>query len=252
MKYSFLVLLFPLFLLISCSSHKITSPNGEEYKKIVQEVPTPSEFTLGAGDEIDFNVWQNDDLKRTLIVDPVGNIYIPLIGELPAAGLTLSELRNDITPRLSRYIVNPNVDIHVSSFKSQKVHILGEVKTPGTIPLSQKMFIWEAISNAGGFGPDANKKRVLLIRTIKGESKPYVIDVQKNLENGELNQDLYLVNGDVIYIAPSTIADVEKFMVRVGNIINPFVTIERGSILWPSMIDALEGKEAGGNVIISP
>lgn len=219
---------------------------------MIRDIPTPSELTLGAGDEIFLSVWQNDDLSRTLIVDSVGNIYVPLVGGLPAAGFTLSELRKEITLRLSKYIVNPIVDIHVSNFKSQKVHVLGEIKNPGTLPLNQKMFIWEAISQVGGFGADANKERVLLIRTIKGESKPYVVDLQTMLKDGELSQHMYLVNGDIIYVAPSIIADVERFMVRVGHIINPLLEMERGIILWPRLIDVLEGKESDGNVIITP
>lgn len=252
MKYLIPVLMLPLFLCVACASFKTTAQDSEEFGQALQEIPSPAEFTLGAGDEIEFNVWQHDDLRRTLIVDPVGNIYIPLVGELPAAGLTLSGLRKSITPRLAEYIVNPNIDIHVTSFKSQSAHVLGEVKEPGTVPLGQKMFIWEAIAKSGGFSLDANRQRVLLIRTIDGESKPYIIDVQKILETGKFDQSLYLASGDVIYVAPSTIADVERFMVRVGNIINPFVTFERGIILWPSMIDVLEGKDAVGDIIISP
>ncbi len=249
MKSWFFILLLFFVFLTSCSTHQhddIKSVNA------LHEIPTPEEFSLGVGDEIDFSVWRHDDLERKLVVDPVGNVYFPLIGEVLVEGMTLSELRKEVSHRLEHYLVDPTIDIHVTTIKSQKVHIFGEVKSPSTIALGQKMFIWEAIASAGGFTNDANKNDVLLIRTVDGTSTPFHLDLQKMIENGDLNQGYYLANNDVLYIPPSSIVNVERFMTRVNNIINPFVTLERSIILWPNLVDALEDGSSSTNITVSP
>jgi polysaccharide export outer membrane protein len=242
-------------LIISCSGHKIVQDNSGE-KGIIdkQETVAPSSpFILGSGDEITINVWRNEDLNRTILIDPSGNIYLPLAGKVEASGLTISQLREKITLRLSKYIINPQVDINVSSLKSQKVHILGEVKSPGTFTLDQKMLAWEAISQAGGFTTDANQKEVLLVRNENGAARVTALNIHDMLKTGKIDQDIYLRSGDVIYVAPTFIANLDRFMQRFNNIISPFVTLERGIILGQEAYDVLRGKEERGrDVIVAP
>ena len=126
-----------LLLIISCSGHQhnqdikdsetLPTPGGQEQKNN----PEPYQFVLGVGDEVTINVWRHDDLKRSVTIDPQGNIYLPMVGEIMASGMTISDLRQAITIRLSKYIKNPTVDINASVIQSQKYYMLGEVKTPG-------------------------------------------------------------------------------------------------------------------------
>lgn len=254
-KYCRIICFLPFLLIISCSGHKIVQDNSGE-KGIIdkQETVAPSSlFILGSGDEITVNVWRNDDLKRTVQIDPSGNIYLPLAGEIQASGLTISQLRGKIASGLSKYLIDPQVDINVSSLKSQKVHILGEVKSPGTFILDQKMLAWEAISQAGGFTTDANQKEVLLVRSEKGVARVAALNIHDMLKTGKIDQDIYLRSGDVIYVAPTFIANLERFMQRFNNIISPFVALERGIILGDDAVDVLTGKkERGRDVIVAP
>ncbi|MFX0203976.1 MAG: polysaccharide biosynthesis/export family protein [Candidatus Hodarchaeota archaeon] len=247
------VLLF--FLIISCSGHRIVREDNLEKKGIdeAEQLSPPSPFILGTGDEITFSVWRHDDLRRMVQIDPSGNIYLPVAGEIKASGLTVSQLREEVTSRLSKYIVDPQVDINVSAIKSQRVHILGEVRSPGTLTLDRKMLVWEGISKVGGLTTDANKKNVLLVRSEKGVARVTALnlDIRDMLKDGKLDQNVYLRNGDIIYALPSFIANVERFMVRFNNIINPIVTLERGIVLAPEAIDVLSGEE-GPRVLITP
>lgn len=253
-KYCRIICFLPFLLIISCSGHKIVQDNSGE-KGIIdkQEIVAPSSpFILGSGDEITINVWRNDDLKRTVQIDPSGNIYVPLAGKVEASGLTIFQLKEKIASGLSKYLIDPQVDINVSSLKSQKVHILGEVKSPGTFILDQKMLAWEAISQAGGFTTDANQKEVLLVRNENGAARVTSLNIHDMLKTGKIDQDIYLRSGDVIYIPPSFIANLERFMQRFNNIISPFVTLERGIIFAPEVEDVLRGKEDQKDIIISP
>lgn len=250
-RYRQLILFFPLFLILSCSSDK-----GSEKVVIGQQEMAPPTFSvLGPGDELTFNVWRHDTLERTVQIDPSGNIYLPLVGEMKASGLTIVQLRKKISSRLSKYIVNPQVDISVSSLQSQKVHVLGEVNSPGSfVILDRRMLVWEAISQAEGFTNDANKDEVLLVRSEKGVARVTALNlnIKEMAKNGKLDQNVYLRNGDIVYVPPSFIANVERFMVRFYNIINPFASLERGIIMAPEALNVLRGEEAEKEIVISP
>ncbi len=254
-KYWQTIWVLLLFLIISCSGHRIVREDNLETKGIdeAEQFSPPSPFILGTGDEIAFSVWRHDDLKRAVQIDPSGNIYLPVAGEIKASGLTISQLREEVTSRLSKYVVDPQVDINVSALKSQRVHILGEVQSPGTLTLDRKMLVWEAIAKAGGLTTDANEKKVLLVRSEKGVARVTALnlDIGEMLKDGKLDQNVYLRNGDIIYAPPSFIANVERFMVRFNNIINPIVTLERAIVLAPEAMDVLRGEEPP-RVIITP
>ena len=254
MKYWQIVWFLPLFLVVSCSANKIIKTaeveEGSTIKKV--ESKTPSSFFLGSGDEVSIRVWRNDDLNREVQIDPSGNIYLPLVGEIHTAGLTISQLREEITERLSKYIVDPHVDVNVSSLKSQKVHVLGEVKSPGTFTLDANTMAWEAISKAGGFTTEANKKKVLLVRAKERTATVSALNIRDMFKKGEISQDMYLKNGDIIYVTPTFIANLARFMTQFNNIINPFVNLERGIVLYPDAVDVLKGKEKERDVVVAP
>lgn len=246
-RYHLLILFLPLFLILSCSTDK----PAEKIVVSQKDIGSPTPFILGQGDEIIFNVWRHDKLQRTIQIDPSGNLYLPLVGEVKASGLTIPQLRKKICLRLSKYIINPQVDISVSRLKSQKIHILGEVNSPGSFTLDRRMLVWEAISEAKGFTNDANKKNVLLVRSEDGFARITALnlDIQKMLKNGGLKQDFILRNGDLIYVPPSTIANVERFMLRLNNILSPIISIEKGIIMGQDVSKVLRGEDVKGGVV---
>jgi polysaccharide export outer membrane protein len=246
-RYHQFILFLPLFLILSCSANK----PAEKIVVSQKDITSPTPFVLGQSDEIIFNVWRHDELQRTVQIDPSGNLYLPLVGEVKASGLTIPQLRKKICLRLSKYIVNPQVDISVSRLKSQKIHILGEVNSPGSFPLDRRMLVWEAISQAKGFTTDANKENVLLVRSEDGFARITALnlDIQKMLKKGEPKQDFSLRNGDLIYVPPSTIANVERFMLRLKNIISPITEFERGIIMSQDVVNVLRGRDIKGGIV---
>jgi polysaccharide export outer membrane protein len=253
MKYRQFIWFLSFFLIVSCAGNKIVN-NANGKKGIIvnkEEGFNPVPFILGPGDEITINVWRNDDLNRDVQIDPSGNIYLPLVGEIKASGLTIAQLRGNITSKLSNYFYDPQIDINVLTLKSQKVHVFGEVQSPGTYTIDQNLFAWEAISKAGGFTSDANRKKVLLVRSKDGVPTVAALNIQDMLKKGKMVQDVYLRSGDIIYVTPSFIANLERFMSRFNTIISPFVSLERGIVLYPDARDVLRGEE-DPNIIITP
>ena len=120
--------------------------HSQRAKQMAENNLSGSTFSLGVGDELNITVWNNDELTSSVLIDPDGNIYLALTGKIKAEGLTIQQLREAITARLSEYIMNPMVGISITNLQSRKVHVIGEVNSPGTVTMKSRMRLWDAIS----------------------------------------------------------------------------------------------------------
>ncbi|OXH82500.1 exopolysaccharide biosynthesis protein, partial [Burkholderia multivorans] len=91
---------------------------------------------------------QADPYGQTVAAD--GTIYFPFVGRIRAAGKTVGQIRDELSSRLARYVKNPQIDVRVLSFRSQKVQVTGEVKQPGPLAVSDvPLTLVDAISRSG-------------------------------------------------------------------------------------------------------
>lgn len=140
---------------------------GAVYAYAPQPAAEPA-YTLGAGDKLRVVVFGQDGISNTYIVDAGGNVSLPLIGTMPARGLTPQQLAARIAERLKQgYVREPHVTVEVETYRP--FFILGEVTTPGQYPYVADMTVEKAIAIAGGFSPRAFKTTVELTRSAKGE-----------------------------------------------------------------------------------
>ena len=122
-----------------------------------------SEYVLGIGDKLKVTVFGNEDLSGQTEVDPSGQVTLPLIQQVPAAGKTILQLEEEIRKRLSPdFVKNPRLSIEVLNYRP--FYIIGEVKNPGSYAFVGGMTVVNAIALAGGFTYRANKDEVLMIR----------------------------------------------------------------------------------------
>jgi len=255
-KYCLTLSVIIFLLVAACANKRINDYADEGNIPPAQQMEygNSSEYILGPGDEVLINVWRNDDLTRSVKVDPSGKIYFPLAGEIRASGMTLSNLREEIALRLTKYLVNPQVDVNASDISSQKIYVLGEVNTPGTYELAQNIPVWAAISNAGSLTDDAKRDSLLLIRNENGLARVSALALDFKKMNNDIGSDpnVMLKNGDILYVPETFIADLEQFMVRLNNIFNPIVAIESGIVLAPQVVEALLHGGSDGEVIVTP
>ena len=153
-------LLLPL--LYSCSTPvgpSLTAiPSGEE------ELPS-QDYIIGSEDSVEVHVWKNSDLSRTVTVRPDGNIYLPLIGDVQAAGQSAAQLTEAVNEKLKTYYKEPaQVTIIVHEVNSYAIYVLGEVKGQGKHVVRSGTTFLQAISLAGGFTPFASKNKITLRR----------------------------------------------------------------------------------------
>lgn len=214
-----------------------------------------SEFIVGPGDELEITVFRHNDLNRKVRIPPDGVIFLPLIGEIPTKGVSIRQMRNQITEGYSRYLYNPQVSVEIIANRYQKVFVLGEVKNPGIFLIDTPISVLEAVSRAGGFTVDARQNSILLIRGEMDKPDLFRLDLKKALKNADLSQNPTLQRGDVVYVPATYIANVARYFQNIEAIIRPVVLLEQGIALYPQVQDVLTGKEEKQQpptVIISP
>lgn len=252
-KHKSLLLLFLIMnLLIGCASTGINTKDRET-KKIKGENPKGdtekvnnvkiSEFILGVGDTIEISVYRQDDLQRTVKIDLSGRIMFPLIGDIEAADKSIFKLRDEVKERLSKYIIDPQVFVNVTTVQSQKIMVLGEVNNPGIFTLDSDVSVIEAIARAGGTTNDAKLKNVLLIRKEQEKLAMTSLNLKKAFKEGDISQNVSLINGDVIYLPAITIANISRYFSHIAQILGPIVNLETGMVLWPQVKKVLQGKD---------
>jgi polysaccharide export outer membrane protein len=182
------------------------------------------EYYIEGGDIIDISVWQIPDLsKPEVIVRPDGKISFPLIGDIKAEGLTLTQLGNTITEKLKTYVKAPQVSIMLRRFSehANKIIVLGEVFAPGVLRFGGHPTIAEVIASAGGYTKYAVMNNLMVIRgDVRGKPEIIKINFAKIIKHGDLSENIPLQSNDILYIPRSFIGNVNTFF----EVIQPAVS----------------------------
>lgn len=183
-------------------------------------------YRLGKGDVLNIVVWYQPDLIKSggsrsqaqqvsngSWVSEKGTIFYPLIGELKVEGKSVNQVKAELDSRLRKYIKNPQIDITVAQFRSQKVSVSGAVRQAGQLPITNiPLTLVDAIDLAGGITDSADPRNVKW--THNGVDK--VISVEDIRANGDLTQNHLLSDGDIIYV-PSNANSKVFVMGEVGK-----------------------------------
>ena len=126
----------------------------------VQTVAEAS-YKLGPGDRLRVITFGEPSLTGEFIVNEIGRVSLPLIGSVPAGGLTLVQFNDEVERSLSgRFLKNPRVSVEVLNYRPY--YILGEVNKPGEYPFISGLTVTNAVATAGGFTYRANVHRVVV------------------------------------------------------------------------------------------
>lgn len=228
-----LVLVLVLALCAGCSSTNkiITNQEGEVSETVFispDSIPPsykPEKYLLGYGDMIDIDVLRNEDYKRNSIkVRPDGYISYPYVGEIKVSGMTVEELDDLITERLSEIIKRPDVSIIIRDFRPTLVYVLGEVDIPGSYGLNEAGNVLEALSAARGLSEKAKQNGVLVIRKTGPENIVGIqVDLNKIIKESRYDYNIELEPNDIVLIPKNKISRVEEFVSSyLGVLKEPF------------------------------
>ena len=166
--------------------------------------PRKSEFVLGPSDVLRVSVWHNPDLSADPVVRPDGTITLPLIGDLVAAGLTTTKVRDQIAARLKTFVKDEAavVTVAVLTVNSYRFTVAGNVGAPGSFAATRYLTVSEAISLAGGPTRFAAPDQIVIQRPA-GNGLParrIPIDYPKVLSGESPQESIPVLAGDVIYV----------------------------------------------------
>lgn len=175
--------------------------------------PAPStQYIVGPQDVLTINVWNQAPLSGKFTVEADGSFTFPLVGRVKVGGLTLRDVETELKRLLADgYLTNPQVSVAVEQYRSQRVFVVGEVRTPGTYPLTGDMTLIELLARAGSSTLYAGGEAVI-VRAKPGTDgsgpilpgQPEASDVVrvdiKDLQNGALSQNIALRDGDTIFV----------------------------------------------------
>lgn len=165
----------------------------------VQDAGTGSDYVIGADDTLHISVWKEPDLSETLPVRPDGKISMPLLNDVPAAGLTPLQLKDSITEKLKKYIADPRVTVVVTAMNSRRVFVTGEVVHSGPMPLLPHMTMLQALAEAG-FTQFANVKGIYLLRTENGRQEKLPFNYKDVIKGNHPEQNIVLKPGDTLVV----------------------------------------------------
>jgi polysaccharide biosynthesis/export protein len=139
------------------------------------DVAQPVEYRLGPGDQLRITVFNEAELTGNYVVGSQGTISYPLVGDVQAAGQTITEFSETLRTALLEFIRQPNVSVEVVNYRP--FFILGEVQRPGTYPYSSSLTVLNAVATAGGFTYRANRGRVFIRHANEQEERSYPLTI---------------------------------------------------------------------------
>lgn len=182
-------------------------------------------YPIGPADILTIVVWDHPELtipagqfrsaeEAGVVVDENGEIFYPYAGRLRVAGLTTAQIADLLTRTLADVIQNPQVDVRVAAFRSQRAYVVGQVNVPGPQPITDvPLTVVEAIGRAGDVTEEADLTNVQLTR----DGTVYRINLVSIYEEGDLSGNVLLEAGDVLNVVDNNL---QKVFV-LGAVVEP-------------------------------
>lgn len=180
------------------------SPQDKTRAPELSEVDVPEfDYIIGTGDSLEIFIWGSEELSTTVTVRPDGKITTRLVEDLPASGLTSTELARTIEKAYAKYVKSPVVSVIVNGFTgvpTQQVRVVGEATNPTAIPFSKHMTLLDLMIRVGGLSDFADGNDTVLIRRVDGEQTIFSLRVDDLLSDGDITANTALMPGDIIII----------------------------------------------------
>lgn len=213
-----------VFLLGACASPDVF-PKGEQAYSIIPAPaaqPQPAEYRISPLDTISITVFQEPDLSlKDVLVEPSGELALPLLGPTRIAGLTTAALAADLEAKYgARYLQRPQVTVTVSNPVSQQVTVEGNVLQPGSYPVTGRMTLLRAIATAKGPTRMAALDEVIVFRVIDGKRAGALFDVNA-IRKGAVD-DPEILGNDMVVVGFNSVKGAYRDFLQTAPVIGLF------------------------------
>lgn len=171
-------------------------------------IPTPTNYKLGAGDEVIIDIWGASQTSIRKTITPDGTINIDNLGPIFLSGMTIEQANNFVKRKLASLyagvedesgVGTSDINLTLGQIRTIQVNVMGEVVTPGTYALSSLSSVFNALYLAGGINDIGSLREVNLYRNSKLVTS---IDIYDFLLHGKSSDEIRLFDGDVIIVPP--------------------------------------------------
>ena len=169
-------------------------------------IPTPGRtdegigYRIGSGDILEISVWKEESLSREVVVPPDLTIAFPLIGEIKIKGMTVSDLRREVTKKLNDFIPEATVTVMLRQINSLRAYVIGKVNKPGQFPIDLDTTTMQLLAMAGGLNPFAATGKIYILRHQAGKMIKIPFDYREVEKGKNLEQNIIIRRGDVIIV----------------------------------------------------
>jgi protein involved in polysaccharide export with SLBB domain len=192
------------------------------------ELP-PAEYRIQSPDELLVSAPGIKELDaQQVTVRPDGKISLNLVGEVDAADRTPEQIAAEIRQRVRKFYDKERLDVsvQVAEFKSRVVYVFGQVDEPGTKPFTGRDTVLHVLAEAR-LNQEAWPEKIVVVRPNEDPNvkQRVTVDVKRMWETGELDQNFVLEEGDVVYVPPSPLAQVNRTFDRLLSPIKPTLSV---------------------------
>lgn len=214
-------------LLAACGTGpKPVLPAGEAAYAAIPEgdVFAPRRVEIRPSDAISITVYREPELSiEKSIVDPDGNIQIPLLGPVDAAGLTAAEFARDVERRFTaRFLVDPSVTVSILESAQQQVTVAGAVTQPGVYEIPGRISLVDAVALARGATNIAKYDQVVVFRRYNGERVGGMFDL--GAISAGLAPDIEILPGDQVIVGTDGLKQAYRDALQAAPLLNLFQT----------------------------
>jgi polysaccharide export outer membrane protein len=185
---------------------------------------TEDRYRLQPGDVLEVQFRYTPEFNQTVTVQPDGYISMEIGGDLKVAGFTIEETRQAILRQANKRLQDPVATIVLKEFQKPYFVVSGEVAQPGKIEMREKVTALQAIMLAGGMKETAKSSQVVVFRKINSDTAEVkVLNLKDIRRTSDLENDLTLQAGDMVFVPRDKLSKVERFMrlVSVAALITP-------------------------------
>jgi polysaccharide export outer membrane protein len=205
----------------------------------------PVEYLIGANDVVSVSVLHAPELTVTARVTEKGDISLPLLGSVAAAGLTAGELEAALEERLGeKYIREPDVTVQITELQSQAVSVVGAVKRPGIFQVRGAKTLLEVLSLAEGVADDAGDSVIVLRKGSNSPAASFEVPLRALLTSADAAVNVPIYPGDVVNVQTADVVYVVGEVKRPGAFAmrgNDRLTVLRALALGEGLLPSAKG-----------
>ncbi|WP_245516314.1 polysaccharide biosynthesis/export family protein [Ancylobacter aquaticus] len=185
--------------------------------------PGSAGYRVGPLDMLNITVFKVAELSQTVQVSESGKFSFPLIGEVQAAGLTVSEIERDVAAKLGgNYVRNPQVTVLVKEYNSHRITVDGAVAKPGVFPMQGPVSLLQAVAMAGG-AQEVSDGTILVFRRVDGKSSVAKFNMSDLRSQKVSDPDLQA--GDIVTVPSSDVKVGLQYILRALPLFNTFMLL---------------------------